>query len=119
MSVSDRSRNRLAILCIAVIALLPLAALLLPVPRQATAQVAAQRLIVLLPSAANTLPRAAAILDAAPARPLGQGAWPNLWLVATATPDAAARLYEAGASLVLAGDGLLAACLSFRSLPPA
>ncbi len=118
MPVSDRFRNRLAILCIAVIALLPLAALLLPSPLPAATQ-PAQRLIVLLPSSADSLPRAAAILDAATARPLGQGAWPNLWLVSSAEPEAASRLYTAGAHLVLAGDGLLAACLSFRSLPPA
>ncbi len=115
MSVSHKSRNRLAALCIAVIALLPLAALLLP----AAGARGGQRLIVLLPADAGDLARAATILDAAEARPLGQGAWPQLWLVAAAAPDAPALLYHAGAQLVLAGDGLLASCLSFRSLPPA
>jgi hypothetical protein len=110
-------RHLFAAVGIAVIALLPLIALLLPVAPSAAA--VPQRLIVLLPAGAEALPQAAALLDAAQARPLGQGAWPGLWLVATAAPDATARLYEAGAHLVLAGDGLLAGCLSFRSLPPA
>lgn len=114
-----RYRTRLAAACIAVIALLPLAALLLPATVPASPQAAAQRLIVLLPSSASDLPQAAALLDAAQARPLGQGAWSNLWLVAATAPDAATRLYAAGAHLVLAGDGLLAGCLSFTSLPPA
>lgn len=112
-----RARRRLsAVLGIAVIALLPLVALLLPSapPTAATPQ----RLIVLLPVAASTLPQAAALLDAAAARPLGQGAWPNLWLVAATAEQAPTQLYRAGAHLVLAGDGLLASCLGFRSLPP-
>lgn len=115
MSVSHKTRNRLAVVCIVLIMLLPLAALLLPA---ADAQ-GGQRLIVLLPVDAGDLARAAKILDAAAARPLGQGAWPHLWLVATNAPDAPAMLYHAGAHLVLAGDGVLASCLSFRSLPPA
>jgi len=115
-----RYRNRVAAVCIAVIAMLPLAALLLPSPLPASAGAAsAQRLIVLLPAAAHDLPQAAAVLDAAQARPLGQGAWPNLWLVSAAAPDASTRLYDAGAWLVLAGDGLLAGCFSFRPLSPA
>lgn len=108
------NRSLLAAVCIVAIALLPLFALLLPASGAAT-----QRLIVLLPAGVADLPRAAALLDAAQARPLGQGAWPNLWLVSAAVPDAATQLYAAGAYLVLAGDGLLAGCLSFRSLPPA
>lgn len=114
------SRRLLAAACILVIAVLPLAALLLPaiVPASA-AKAEAQRLIVLLPGAIDDLPQAAALLDAAQARPLGQGAWPGLWLVAAAAPDATRKLYQAGAHLVLAGDGLLAGCLSFRPLPPA
>lgn len=114
-----RYRSRLAAACIAVIALLPLAALLLPAVVPASPQTAAQRLIVLLPSSASDLPQAAALLDAAQARPLGQGAWSGLWLVAATAPDAVTRLYSAGAHLVLAGDGLLAGCLSFASTPPA
>lgn len=117
MSASPVSRHRLAAACILLIALLPLAALLLPAPLPASTGGASQRLIVLLPPIADDLPRAAALLDAAQARPLGQGAWPNLWLVAAASPDATTHLYQAGAWLVLAGDGLLAGCLSFRSLP--
>lgn len=113
-----RYRNRLAAACIAVIALLPLAALLLPAVAPASPGSSTQRLIVLLPGSAGDLPRAAALLDAAEARPLGQGAWPALWLVAAA-PESVARLYQAGAHLVLAGDGLLAGCLSFTALPPA
>lgn len=105
----------MAALSILVIALLPLAALLLPAAASSDAPM--QRLIVLLPGDADTLPQAAAMLDAAQARPLGQGAWPNLWLVSVAMPDAPARLYQAGAYLVLAADGLLAGCLSFRPLP--
>lgn len=114
-----RYRNRLAAACIAVIALLPLAALLLPAAVPASPQAATQRLIVLLPTSATDLPQVAALLDAAEARPLGQGAWSGLWLVAADTPDAVARLYAAGAHLVLAGDGLLAGCLPFTALPPA
>ncbi len=114
MSLSHKSRNRLAVFCIGLIVLLPLIALLLP----AASARGGQRLIVLLPPGAGDLARAATILDAAAARPLGQGAWPHLWLVATAAPDASALLYQAGAYLVLAGDGVLASCLSFRSLPP-
>jgi hypothetical protein len=115
MSVSNTSRNRLAVFCIVLIMLLPLAALLLP----AAGAQGGQRLIVLLPARAGDLAQAATILDAAAARPLGQGAWPHLWLVAAGAPDAPALLYHAGAYLVLAGDGVLASCLSFRSLPPA
>ncbi len=118
MSVSNTSRNRLAVFCIVLIMLLPLAALLLPAASAQSGQ-GGQRLIVLLPAGAGDLARAATILDAAAARPLGQGAWPHLWLVTAAAPDAPALLYHAGAYLVLAGDGVLASCLSFRSLPPA
>ena len=113
---TTQNRKLLAAACILVIALLPLFALLLPATPAAGAP--QQRLIVWLPSGANDLPQAAAMLDAVDARPLGQGAWPQLWLVAASAPDAASRLYDAGAYLVLAGDGLLAGCLSFRSLPP-
>lgn len=110
-------RQLFAVLGIAMIALLPLVALLLPSAAPSAAP--SQRLIVLLPEAAVTLPQAAALLDAAEARPLGQGAWSRLWLVSSSLPDAATRLYDAGAHLVLAGDGLLAGCLAFRSLPSA
>jgi len=114
--VPTTSHSRLALGSILLIALLPLLTLLPPASGPAPEGDAPQRLIVLLPAGAGNLPRAAALLDAAQARPLGQGRLPNLWLVSAAAPDAATQLYAAGARLVLAGDGLLAGCLSFR--PP-
>ncbi len=105
----------LAVICLLVIALAPLAALLLPLPA-ASGSTGEQKLIVLLPGSISSLPQASIVFDSADARPVGQGAWPNLWLISTNTQDAASRLYRAGAHLVLAGDGLLAGCLNFRSL---
>lgn len=113
-TASTSRRNLAAILGIAVIAILPLLALLLPQGAR-NADTAQAKLIVLLPGTATTLPQAAALLDHADARPLGQGAWANLWLVASRDPDAAAQLYAAGAHLVLAGDGILAGCLGFST----
>jgi hypothetical protein len=107
------SRHGLAAaLAIAAIAMLPILALLLP---HGGGDGQAARLVVLLPPAAATLPQAASLLDGADARPLGQGAWPNLWLVASTDPAAVSRLYAAGARLVLAGDGVLAGCLGFSA----
>ncbi len=114
MSNSTRPRQaRLAVLCILVIALLPLLTLLLPV---ATPTGMPQTLIVLLPKGGDDLAQAARYLDAAAARPLGQGNWSGLWLVSSTETDAPRRLYAAGARLVLNGGGLLAGCLSFRPL---
>lgn len=113
---SPARRGLAAVFGIAAIAILPLLALLLPsAPSQDAGQVRAARLIVLLPGAAASLPQAVALLDRADARPLGQGAWPNLWLVASSDPTAVSHLYAAGARLVLAGDGLLAGCLGFSA----
>jgi hypothetical protein len=108
-------RNLAAILGIAVIAILPMLALVLPQGAHSAGAPQAVKLIVLLPSAATALPQAAVLLDRADARPLGQGAWPNLWLVASRDPDAVAQLYAAGARLVLAGDGILAGCLGLSA----
>lgn len=113
--VSVSRRNLAALLGIAAIAILPLLALVLPQEARNADATQAAKLIVLLPGAATTLPQAAAMLDHADARPLGQGAWANLWLVASRDPDAAAQLYAAGARLVLAGDGILAGCLGFSA----
>jgi hypothetical protein len=112
---SASRRYLAAIFGIAAIAILPLLALVLPQGARTADAAQAARLIVLLPGAATTLPQAAALLDRADARPLGQGAWANLWLVASRDPDAAAQLYAAGAHLVLAGDGILAGCLGFSA----
>lgn len=103
-------------LAIAVFALLPPLTLVLPGAAPA-AGAAPQRLIVWLPQdRAADLPQAAAMLDAADARPLDEGSLAGLWLVAVRQPDARDRLYAAGARLVLSGDGLLAGCLGFRSV---
>jgi hypothetical protein len=99
-----------AALAIAIFTLLPPLALVLPAGAGAP-----QRLIVWLPQQqAGDLPGAAALLDAAEARPLDEGSLAGLWLVSARRADAADRLYAAGARLVLPGDGLLAGCL-FRS----
>lgn len=98
-------------LCILVIAVLPLLALVLPV---AAPPGVAQQLIVLLPNDGRDLGRAARYLDAAQARPLGQGRWSALWLVSSNDSDAASRLYGAGARLVLSGNHILASWLGFR-----
>lgn len=112
MSTAESShRGRWALLGIFLIALLPLLFLLLPTAAPAGAP---QRLIVLLPGAGD-LAQAARLLDAASARPLGQGQWPDLWLVSSSDADATRLLYAAGARLVLDGNAILAGCLGFRA----
>lgn len=96
---------------ILLIALLPLLALVLPA---AAPPGVSQQLIVLLPKGSDDLARAARYLDAAQARPLGQGRWSALWLVSSDDSNAASRLYGAGARLVLSGNHILAGCLGFR-----
>lgn len=115
---SSSGRRWQAALAIALFALLPPLTLLLPVaaPAGAAAGATPHRLIVWLPQRqAHDLAAAAALLDAAAARPLDEGSLPGLWLVTTREADAAGRLYAAGARLVLPGDGLLAGCLGLRS----
>jgi len=105
-------RPALTLPAILVIALLPLLALVLPA---AAPPGAPQQLIVLLPKGGNDLAQVARYLDAADAKPLGQGRWSALWLVSSTDSDAAGRLYAAGARLVLSGNHILAGCLGFRT----
>lgn len=112
---SSSGRRWQAALAIALFALLPPLTLLLPGAAPAGGATP-QRLIVWLPQRqAHDLASAAALLDAAAARPLDEGSLAGLWLVTTREADAASRLYAAGARLVLPGDGLLAGCLGLRS----